>query len=206
MKRLVIALSVAVLIFGITFNANATPVDFLIGDENSISTPSTLTIDADLTQLPGTKFSLDVGQSYTFDYAVIESISTTDNATSYDIVAYLDFDLPDGAGIVGNGGDVIKIRSHHGHHRDTQTFEINFDPVAVEYGIGGLFTVELSDVVVPCDDGYGGGCYIEPTDCTIVAKVTLDAAPVPEPSTLLLLSSGFFGVATFRMRRRRDQN
>ncbi len=201
MKRLVIALSVAVLIFGITFTANATSVDFLIGDDNSISTPSALTIDADFTQLPGKSFTLSEGGSETFVYAVINSITVADNEDSYDIIAYLDFDLPP-VGPVGNEGSIDVTIKGHGSMNGSNTaiFDISFDPVSVEFGNDGWFTVALSDAAL--DDGYcmGGMCYYSGS-ANIEATVTLDAVPVPEPSTLLLLGSGLFGIAAFRMRR-----
>ncbi|MFV1951510.1 MAG: PEP-CTERM sorting domain-containing protein, partial [Nitrospinota bacterium] len=168
----------------------------------SISTPSALTIDADFTQLPGTGFSLNEGEtSNPFAYAVINSITVADNGASYDIIAYLDFDQPP-VGPVGNEGSIDVTIKGMGMSNggNTATFDISFDPVSVGFGNNGWFTVALSDATLgngSCGNGmcgYSGSGLIE-------ATVTLDAVPVPEPSTLLLLGSGLFGIAAFRMRR-----
>ncbi|MFV1976529.1 MAG: PEP-CTERM sorting domain-containing protein [Candidatus Scalindua sp.] len=205
MKRLVIVLSVAVLIFGITSIAGATL--FEIGEANSIDDgllTITYTLDSDLSDI---FFSLNEGEtSDPFDYAVINKIIVADAGDSYEITADLDFDLPLGVGIVKNEGSVdVTIKGHGMRRSNTATFDISFDPVSVGFGNDGWFTVTLSDATL--GNGYCGNgmCGYSGSDL-ITATVTLDATPVPEPPTLLLLGSGLLGAASFRIRKRKKQD
>ncbi|GEM_PF-3487633 len=233
MRRLVIALSVVALVLGIVSFAGATPVDFKIGENNSIvgeGVSLNYTTDDNLENL---EFTLDDNGSYgPFNYALVAGISGNGGRQNneYNVTAYLDFDLPHDIRIpnpVANNGTLTITRtdgcsgggstggkkgnSNNNHNNNNNNnsctkkgnVSLSFDPVEVPFGDDGWFIVQLTGF----DVGWQGTCC-SPANWqgTITATVTLEKAPapVPEPSTLLLLGGGILGAAAFLRRRRRN--
>ncbi|NOZ69430.1 MAG: PEP-CTERM sorting domain-containing protein [Deferribacteres bacterium] len=209
MKKLVIILSVVAMVFGTVAIAGATSVYFDIGKRNGIDSPG-VSLNYDIYDtLSEVAFSLEEGQSTWFNYALINDVSG--KSGTYDITAYLDFDLPGdilGANPVPNPGE-LRLTNNPTQCRNgclkSKTVSIDFSPVDVPFGKDGLFTILLSNVDVTwkgkgcCKNGW------QPQ--TITATITLKKAPtppapVPEPSTLLLLGSGILGTAVFLRKRR----
>ncbi len=214
MRRLVIVLSVAVLVFGAVSFAGATSVDFEIGADNWIKSPDNLKFEYNIYgTLPGFKFSLEEGQTTDpFNYALVKNIISGDD-DEYNITGFLDFDLPAGISVdnpVANPG-TFKITSANnkcgkGGCKKNGNAILTFQSVDVPFGFenSGLFTVQLYGFNVKWSDKC---CSSSKWTKTITATVTLTKAPnqpspVPEPSTLLLLGSGILGAAVFLRRRR----
>ncbi|HDL00688.1 MAG TPA: hypothetical protein ENH23_00445, partial [candidate division Zixibacteria bacterium] len=112
MKIAWIFLCMIVLICSAFTVAEATTVDFEIGAGNYIDfNPAELSISLNMYDPPAGVFPLSEGESYTFDYAEIISITVNDDTTdTFSVTAYLDFVLPD-VGVINNTGDVtVKVK------------------------------------------------------------------------------------------------
>lgn len=201
MKTIMLFLGTVLLTMGIAFNAGAAPYTFDMGADSYVDTSGTndvlqmyATVNENLDDII---FSLDDGQSETFYFA---TIGTTETWINYDdiqpgeITANIDFDMPDMTNAVG--GTSIGFA---GCFRFFQGWSLIWnDPVIVDLGDAGEFSIELSDVT------YGSWLWQGP-DGTADVKVTIthnpSVAPVPEPSTMLMMGAGLLGLATLGRRR-----
>jgi len=121
MRRFFILITVLLLILGGTGVAGA--MYYEIGDDNSFDLGSGWVGQGDNytthahfghhPDLSDVSFTLGVGDSRTFRYGGVkfhdENILESNEVDNLEIVAYLDFDLPTGAGIVGSTGSAVTV-------------------------------------------------------------------------------------------------
>ncbi|NOZ80682.1 MAG: PEP-CTERM sorting domain-containing protein [DPANN group archaeon] len=211
MSRIILALSLALVFFGTLPVADATVVDFELGDaDNSLGYDTTeLSINYEISSgLSGTTFALEEKESFQFDFATITSIMALVDKDTYSITAYLSFILPEEM-VVQNDATVKTIEVSGQCGMSSEEFWMYFDPVDVAFGTDGLFTLQLGDVYAypstgsDTTCGYGYSCYFPGDEDTIIATVTLQKSPtaVPEPSTFILFGTilaGALGVKGIR--------
>lgn len=174
-------------------------------DASEVSSPTLLGATFDVNNaLPSVAFSLNAGESFTFNFGSIELTepnagggilaAETDNL---DLTAYLFFLAPPGVGAVGNPGVAIAVT---GSVSDAAgDLSITFSSVLVNFGNGGQFTIDLQDIT-----------FTSAQTLTIDATVTLLAEPVdieevPEPSSMALAGTALLSFAGLQWKRRRNR-
>ncbi len=200
MKRHLMWLCSLMLVFGLVGSASAAPYTFDMGTGSSVDTSGTnsaLTMFAEINPLlDDIIFDLEVGESNTFQFATIgteeEWVNNDDLDPGY-LEAQVDFDNPDILESIG-GQSIGFIRGLWGYSQGwTLSWE---DPVTVNFSGGGQFTLALSDV------GHESWWWQGPEGTADVwATVTYDTAPVPEPSTILLMGAGLLGLVAYNRKR-----
>jgi hypothetical protein len=192
MKKLLVLLCAMMLVFTIARSASAIPIDFDIASNSSVTLSNVSTwgftsISADIvTGLGEELFSLDDGESYTFDFfeIAVDGIGFG-NA---DVNATLAFDNPPGLAVTGNGsGGWITFYGFisGGYLKWTNM------PQILTLSNGDYFDVSFENVEII---GFGN-------TTTVTATVTAHAAPVPEPATVMLVGAGLLGMITFGRKR-----
>lgn len=198
MKKLM-AIIVCLGMLGFAGLANATPYTFDMGAGSSVDTSGTnsvLQMYANInSNLDDVLFSLNEGESNNFYFATIgttESWINDDDLNPGVVTAYVDFDNPDL--IQSIGGTSVGFS---GIFHFIQGWNLTWnDPVVVDFGNGGQFSIELADV------GYDSWFWQGPDgSADVYATVTLNTAPVPEPSTILLIGTGLLGIIGFGRKR-----
>ena len=180
--------------------ASATSFTFDMGDDSSVDTSGTndvLQMYANINpNLDNILFTLDEGEAYSFYFATIgttESWINDDDVLPGSLTANVDFDNPE---LVQSIGGTSVGFTAYWHFRQGWNLTWN-DPVVVNFGSGGQFTIELDDV------GYESWFWQGPDGTAdVYATITLNSAPVPEPTTLLLSGLGLLGMGAYIRRKR----
>jgi hypothetical protein len=146
--------------------------------------------------LPNEVFSLKPGQSYCFNFGTVQLRDAYIDASATDhlgVTADVLFDAPQ-VGQVSNPGSAVAFV---GSVSDSATdLKITFNPVYVNFGQGGKFQIDLTDL-----------CFSQCGTLCVDACVTLCSEAchaLPEPATLVIWSvfgAGFLGTRVCRRRR-----
>jgi len=192
MKKFLLFLCAVMLVFGMVGTASATT--FTLDSYNvtlNQSDPGLVLYWNPILTTPASR-DLEVGDSVSFalfELGTTETWSNPDDKIAKNISVAFDFSSPE-VDMTGTGQTV----------GDTFLFwswgEVEWNnPVEFNFGTTGLFTIDLEN-----------GSFWTPGSTTIDATLTYVSAgsagaPVPEPSTILLLGLGLLGVAGYGRKR-----
>jgi len=197
MKRLLVFLCAIALVFTIVGTAGAIPIDFNIaGDSVSGDNPYSdvsvgiisdwggFSISADLVEnLDDQEFSLSDGEEEIIDFFTL----TGTGIGTASINAVLAFELP----VVPAVNDNVWAAVNFTGSVTEGVLSWGNMPQTIMLSNGDSFTVQFEEGLLGMDG----------TPDIISATITAHAAPVPEPSTVMLVGTGLLGMIAFGRKR-----
>lgn len=186
-------------LFFISTSASATLITVGFDPPSIITTPGD-TFSVDLIAYvdpssPIMSFGLDIA----FESAMLDTTCAVVNSSIFNMFSIVDFSTD---GLIELKGFVSPFITSGGVSGDLTLASLTF----LDEAIG---TTALTPIINPFDPTKGLGLLFPPGGLVPSTEIVLEAgsvsaAPIPEPATILLISTGFIGFAGFRKKFRKS--